>query len=322
MANWNLAWVVYCDGGSFSGDAERPVNVTGPNGTGTRALHFKGRRNLAVIIDELKARGMSADQNASMAVLGGCSAGGLGALVQCDYFADQLPGVKSRCVGDAGVFLDAVSLTTWPGRTAVRAVASASAAAAAAAAAAAVAGSARDTSRRGVMAMQFGNVMKMQNLSLPWRCLASAANTFPGACFFPQHVLASAATPRFIRNSFYNYGEFEMLPVHWQNAHAWPSTWGTYSSPTCRWESDNRATDGCTPAQHAVKQSFQQQFVSAMAPAIANTSAHGVFLDACSGCHCKGLFSGIAIDGVTFSQALSGWLFNDTRVKQVATPAG
>ena len=315
MANWNVAWVIYCDGGSFSGDAERPINVTGPNSTGTRGLHFKGRRNLAVVIDELKARGMSADQNASMAVLGGCSAGGLGALVQCDFFADRLPGVKSRCVGDAGVFLDAASLTTWPGKTAVHAVASAASAAAAV-------GSASDTPQRGVMAMQFSNAMKMQNLSLPWRCLASAANTFPAACFFPQHVLVSASTPRFIRNSFYNYGEFEMLPVHWQNGHAWPSDWGTYSSPACRWESDDRATDGCTPAQHAVKRSFQQQFVAAMAPAIANTSAHGVFVDACSGCHCEGLFSGIAVNGVTFSQALAGWLFNDTRVKQVATPAG
>jgi len=128
----------------------------------------------------------------------------LGALVQCDFFADQLPGVATRCVGDAGVFLDAASLSAWPAAAAgehgvpQRSMQDPSS----------------DVSRDfGVMAMQFGNTMRMQNLSMPWRCLASAANTFPAACFFPQHVLHSAVTPRFIRNSFYNYGEFEMLPV-------------------------------------------------------------------------------------------------------------
>jgi len=108
--------------------------------------------------------------------------------------------------------------------------------------------------------------------------------------------------------------------VHWQNAHTWPADWGPYSSPSCRWESDNVHADGCTPAQHAVKRSFQQQFVKAMAPAIVNTSAHAVLIDACAGCHCEGLFSGIAVNGVTFKEALSRWLFNGTAVKQVATP--
>lgn len=132
--------MIYCDGGSFSGNRDEPVIASGtgtPGAEVNRTLYFRGQvsefvfrmmslvlnvmkfsskmmnsqRNLDAVIDELKSRGMGTATGGGaggMAVLGGCSAGGLGALVQCDHFASQLPaGMKPRCIGDAGVFLDA-----------------------------------------------------------------------------------------------------------------------------------------------------------------------------------------------------------------------
>ena len=115
MANWSKASVIYCDGTSFGGNRDEPVVAAGtgsPVAEQNRTLYFRGQRNLDAVLDELKSRGMA---SAEMAVLGGCSAGGLGALVQCDHFAAALPGVKNkRCIGDAGVFIDATSLTSFP----------------------------------------------------------------------------------------------------------------------------------------------------------------------------------------------------------------
>jgi hypothetical protein len=190
MANWSKANVIYCDGGSFSGNADAPVVAAGsgmPAAEVNRTLYFRGQRNLDAVIDELKSRGMD---KANTAVLGGCSAGGLGALVQCDHFSSKLPGAnRTRCIGDAGTFLNAESLTKFEG------------------------------GKKSVMAMQFGNLVSFQNASLSAACLASANNTFPAACFFPQNTLPTQKTPTFVRNSFYNYGEWETLPWNWHNSH-------------------------------------------------------------------------------------------------------
>ena len=116
MANWSKASVLYCDGGSFSGNRDAAVVAAGtgsPAALVNRTLFFRGQRNLDAVIAEMKSRGMD---KAHTAVLGGCSAGGLGAIVQCDHFAAQLPGVRTRCIGDAGVFLDATSQTTFGGK--------------------------------------------------------------------------------------------------------------------------------------------------------------------------------------------------------------
>jgi hypothetical protein len=104
MANWNQANVIYCDGGSFSGNREDPVDTPQyrwPNGSTSgpvKTLWYRGSRNLDAIVDDLKVKGMG---NASLAVLGGCSAGGMAALSQCNHFAARA-GVPSKCVGDAG----------------------------------------------------------------------------------------------------------------------------------------------------------------------------------------------------------------------------
>ena len=262
--------MLYCDGGSFSGNREDPVIVSGsgvPAAEVNRTLYFRGQRNLDAVIDELRSRGMgtaAGGGEGGMAVLAGCSAGGLGALVQCDHFATQLPaGMKPRCIGDAGVFMDATSLHTFDGG-------------------------------KSVMQMQFGNVVSMQNSSLSPNCLASKHNTFPAACFFPQNTLPTQQTPTFVRNSFYNYGEWEVLPQNWHNSHNFsegPSPMGGWKNPysraagTCVWETsrtDNSTADGCDAAQHGVMRRFQEEFSAAMAPALDPSSSHGCFIDNCA----------------------------------------
>ena len=92
------------------------------------------------VIDELKSRGMD---KASTAVLGGCSTGALGTLVQSDHFSSQLPGVnRTRCIDDAGTFVNDKSLTTFAGG-------------------------------KSVMEMQFGNLVEFQNARLSETCLGS-----------------------------------------------------------------------------------------------------------------------------------------------------
>ncbi|GJN01845.1 hypothetical protein PR202_ga19146 [Eleusine coracana subsp. coracana] len=65
--NWNRIKIRYCDGSSFTGDVEA----------------------------------------VETALLSGCSAGGLAAILHCDRFRDLLPATaKVKCFSDAGFFLD------------------------------------------------------------------------------------------------------------------------------------------------------------------------------------------------------------------------
>ena len=64
-----------------------------------------------------------------------------------------------------------------------------------------------------------------------------------------------------------NYGEWEVLPQNWHNAHNFtPAGFkNPYSahSGTCVWEAgrtSNSSADGCNASQHAVMRRFQQEF--------------------------------------------------------------
>ena len=102
MHDWNVVFMRYCDGGSFSGN-----NETAPLYKNT-TLYFRGKRIREAVYDSLKAlHRMGA---ATDVVISGCSAGGLATFLHTDQWCDALardaPGVK--CVGlpDSGFFLD------------------------------------------------------------------------------------------------------------------------------------------------------------------------------------------------------------------------
>nr|CAB3488166.1 unnamed protein product [Digitaria exilis] len=95
--NWNRVKIRYCDGSSFTGDVEAVETA--------KNLYYRGFRVWRAIIDDLlTVRGMNKAQNA---LLSGCSAGGLAAILHCDRFHDLFPATtKVKCFSDAGFFLD------------------------------------------------------------------------------------------------------------------------------------------------------------------------------------------------------------------------
>lgn len=93
--NWNRVKLRYCDGASFTGDAEF--------NNGTTTLYFKGQKIWEAIIRDLLPKGLG---KARKALLSGCSAGGLATFHHCDNFTKYLPNASVKCLSDAGFFLD------------------------------------------------------------------------------------------------------------------------------------------------------------------------------------------------------------------------
>ncbi|QHO37739.1 Pectin acetylesterase [Arachis hypogaea] len=94
--NWNIIKVRYCDGSLFTGDIEAVDPKTN--------LHYRGGRIFVAVIEDLLAKGM---RNAQNAILSGCSAGGLTAILQCDRFRSLiLAGAKAKCISDACYFIN------------------------------------------------------------------------------------------------------------------------------------------------------------------------------------------------------------------------
>jgi hypothetical protein len=83
FCEFNMAYIYYCDGVSFSGDLEAPV-VISP----TEKIYFRGQRILKGAVKDLLERGMHSAQEV---VLSGHSAGGLATYLHADSFGALLP---------------------------------------------------------------------------------------------------------------------------------------------------------------------------------------------------------------------------------------
>ncbi|VVA22629.1 PREDICTED: pectin acetylesterase [Prunus dulcis] len=79
--NWNRVKVQYCDGASLAGHPDNELR------NGTR-LFFRGQLIWEALMDKFFSLGLS---KAKQALLAGCSAGGLAALIRCDEFRGLLP---------------------------------------------------------------------------------------------------------------------------------------------------------------------------------------------------------------------------------------
>ncbi|KAL6533698.1 hypothetical protein OROHE_013531 [Orobanche hederae] len=98
--NWNIVYLVYCDGSSFLGDVEEVDPQTN--------MTYRGSRVFNAIMEELLAKGMS---NADNAILAGSSAGALTTILHCDNFRALLPNAnRVKCISDSGFFLHAKNL--------------------------------------------------------------------------------------------------------------------------------------------------------------------------------------------------------------------
>jgi len=91
MHDWTFVFVVYCDGGSFLGDAQ------------VGKYQFRGKAIREGLIESLKTTTNFAA--ATAVVIGGCSAGGLSSMLHADWYASQVPTAKVRAMPDSGYFL-------------------------------------------------------------------------------------------------------------------------------------------------------------------------------------------------------------------------
>ncbi|CAL1373826.1 unnamed protein product [Linum trigynum] len=177
--NWNRIKIKYCDGSSFTGDVEAVDPKTG--------LYFRGERIWRAVIDDLLAQGMKTAQNA---ILSGCSAGGLAAILHCDKFKALLPPTaRVKCVSDAGFFIHGNDIT---GGRAIEKF--------------------------------FGGVVNTHGSTknLPASCTSRMR---PDLCFFPQYVAQTMRTPLFLINAAYDSWQIKnvLAPTSADKKGAWKS---------------------------------------------------------------------------------------------------
>lgn len=99
MYNWNMVFMRYCDGGSFSGNNATVTTYKG------KKLYFRGMLILdAMLKDLLENRGLD---KATDVVVSGCSAGGLASWLHTDKYRGII-NKNAKVVGlpDSGFFLD------------------------------------------------------------------------------------------------------------------------------------------------------------------------------------------------------------------------
>ncbi|XP_072975535.1 pectin acetylesterase 12-like isoform X1 [Typha angustifolia] len=159
--NWNRVKVRYCDGASFTGEGYNA-------GAG---IYFRGQRIWLAAMEDLMAQGM---RFANQALLSGCSAGGLAAILHCDEFRALFPRrTRVKCLADAGMFLDTVNIA---GGRSLRSF--------------------------------FGGVVHLQGSArnLPRTCTSRMDAT---SCFFPQNVVDNIQTPLFLLNTAYDVWQIQ-----------------------------------------------------------------------------------------------------------------
>ena len=105
---WNRVYVPYVSGDVWGGAAPQPLNPFLDKGDGSKELmptgtvgFFQGHLIVEEVLSSLKQASGLAD--ATEVILTGCSAGGIGAITNCDYVADTLTAFRKADRGDAAV---------------------------------------------------------------------------------------------------------------------------------------------------------------------------------------------------------------------------
>ncbi|KAK1382804.1 Pectin acetylesterase [Heracleum sosnowskyi] len=181
--NWNRVYVRYCDGSSFTGNSVDPEHK----------LHYKGAKIFNVVVKDLLAKGM---KNASNALLSGCSAGGLAALLNCDRFRSLLStSTRVKCASDAGYFPHL-----------------------------------KDVLGGFSFAKYFDKIVNLHGSAknLPKSCTSKMKPR--SLCFHPQYSLPYVETPFFIINSAYD--TYQIANILAPNITNLPKSWETCRSNT------------------------------------------------------------------------------------------
>ncbi|CAM6107975.1 unnamed protein product [Calypogeia fissa] len=176
--NWNRVFLKYCDGGSFNGDVNDPIQVANSSINGTAPvvnIFFRGQRVWKALMEELMEKGM---QNAEKALLSGRSAGGLATILHCDQYRDFMPNTTLvKCLSDAGFFLAIPDIS-------------------------------------GVETIEafYGNVVQLHNMvgNLPKYCTSERE---ANRCIFPEYIIPGLKTPFFVLNPAYDTWQMDHVLV-------------------------------------------------------------------------------------------------------------
>jgi len=163
--SWNHVVFAYCDGASFTGDADEPVVVNG------QKIYFRGFRNFqAIMADLLSQRGLD---RASEVLLSGDSAGGLAAYIHVDQIAEMLPKTVKRykAAPVSGLFMKHNNVVDEP---------------------------VYENQLRYVFMMQNSSA------GVDSHCLLAKSPMYMYLCMFGAETIRSTQTPVFVLNSIYD----------------------------------------------------------------------------------------------------------------------
>ncbi|XP_065184018.1 uncharacterized protein LOC135814776 [Sycon ciliatum] len=171
FCDYNVVYMPYCDGGSFSGNREKPLVV---NGT---SLYMRGKRILDAVFDTFSEQLGEAEE----LILTGCSAGGLATYLHADYPVEtkRIPSTcKYAVLADAGYFIDGLSQN---GQRAER--------------------------TRMLYVVQSQNLTSGMNQ----KCVAAMSEADQWKCFFAQYSVPYISSPIFALQSLYDYNQLKTV---------------------------------------------------------------------------------------------------------------
>mmetsp|Transcript_6146 Transcript_6146/g.15723 ORF Transcript_6146/g.15723 Transcript_6146/m.15723 type:complete len:387 (+) Transcript_6146:63-1223(+) len=153
--DWNAAFLYYCDGASWTGNQAEPVD----------GLYYRGWHNMQAAMADLVAKEDLGD--ATVALIGGDSAGGLATYLHIDYMREQIQGGNptARVLGqpDSGFWPDGLGFDT-----------------------------------------RFAGFFAMQNSTAGLDAKCVAAETNVSRCLFPQYFAQYIETPLLPMQSIYD----------------------------------------------------------------------------------------------------------------------
>ncbi|WVZ71349.1 hypothetical protein U9M48_019942 [Paspalum notatum var. saurae] len=240
--------------------------------------------------------------SADQALLTGCSAGGLAAILHCDqfraFFSPQPPTQDDdsggagtgttvvKCLADAGLFLDAYDVSG--GRT---------------------------------LRSYFSDIVAMQGVApnLPPACTARLDTT---SCFFPENVIDGVQTPVFLLNAAYDAWQIQ------------ESLAPSGADPGGGWRACKSNRSACNASQIKFLQDFREQMVAAVSKGgFSGSRSNGLFINSCFA-HCQSELPATwnwnwnnnaagaspAIQNKGIEKSVGDWYFGRAQVKAIDCP--
>jgi len=270
--SWNHVMFAYCDGASFTGTADDPIEVEGDK------IYFRGLHNLEATIEDLiKKHGLN---KATQVLLSGCSAGGLASLIHADRIAELLPNTVQRykVVPMSGFFLQHDNVLG-------------------------------EAVYQPQMKMVFA--MQNSTFGVASQCLVSKSPMYMYLCLFAPETISYVSSPLFVTNSMYDFWSLDCIysaepvdPSSSQNGNcsAIPGWHDCIYSGQCTPDQLRLLDDGWGDDFRKVYQS-KSAFTK---------KGNGIFAHSCiSHCDEQFRWNKITINGVSIREAIGKWFFSN-----------